>query len=162
MLAKKPTVAFLLAVSAFLLLVTPTQAWMSQSQEQNVSQSSSSELKCEGSCQGTSTFKTENIVWQAQSQSLGQGRVNTSWTYQNRYWDNQPTTGEVHLTWSQRGGTCYVRYTEFGNTNYNYSTSTACDNGGITIGGLQPRTSYKFQVKKDDESWSRTMTRRVW
>jgi hypothetical protein len=81
--------------------------------------------------------------------------------FRNSYWSESPSNGEVRLTWSQRGGTCQIRYTEFGSKNYNYTTSTACDNGGITIGGLQYNKSYKFQVRKDDEAWSTAIVRRA-
>lgn len=70
--------------------------------------------------------------------------------------------GEVKLTWSHRGGTCHVRYTEANVRSYRYSTNADCDEGGVTIGGLTRGKAYRFQVKQDDGYWSRAFTRNAW
>jgi hypothetical protein len=70
--------------------------------------------------------------------------------------------GQVRLTWDMRGGTCHVRYTEVGASTYKYETSTSCDDGGITIGGLTPGVSYRFQVRQHDGGWSLPVTVKAW
>lgn len=82
--------------------------------------------------------------------------VNTVWV--NTVEDNQPTDGSVRINWGMRGGTCYVRYGETTTNGYSYSTNTGCDNGGITIGGLVPGRTYRFQVSTNRSNWSREMT----
>lgn len=72
------------------------------------------------------------------------------------------TKGEVEITWDLRGGSCEVRYTEAKNARYKYFTSTSCDDGGITIGGLHPGMKYRFQVRKEGEGWQSPVTLRAY
>jgi hypothetical protein len=82
--------------------------------------------------------------------------VNSAWVYNVR--DAEPTNATVRLSWPMRGGTCHVRYGETSANSYPYSTSTGCDNGGITIGGLVPGRSYRFQVASEGANWSSPVT----
>jgi hypothetical protein len=142
------------------------QAEMYQEQSQSASQNSSFSYSCNGSnCGGSGEMKTSSKIEQSQSQGTAsfsnRGRMGSNNWNNNRGWkhnNNRDTSGEVTLDWDHRGGTCYIRYTEVGAKGYNYNTSTSCDNGSITVGGLQTGMRYRFQVKKDDGGWSQPMT----
>lgn len=79
----------------------------------------------------------------------------SDWDDDSNWNEDEDDSGEVRLGWNQRGGTCHVRYKETTSRTYNYSTQAACDDGGITIGGLVPDRAYHFQIKKDNGRWSR-------
>jgi hypothetical protein len=69
--------------------------------------------------------------------------------------------GQVRLSWGYRGGTCQVRYTETTRNWYAYATAAGCDDGGITINGLQAGVNYRFQVKPENGVWSRAVVVRA-
>lgn len=156
----------LLTLCLFGVCTTSARAEMFQEQSHHVTQSSSFSYSCEGNgCGGNSgEFKTSSEVKQTQSQNYGsfeESRVYAR-SRQNRrrnYWSND---GRVTLGWDHQGGTCHVRYTESGVSNYKYSTSAACDEGDVTIGGLNRGSNYRFQVKQDEGSWSAPMTMRAY
>ena len=147
-------------------VVSTAKAEMYQEQSQSASQKSSFSYSCDGSnCGGSAEMKTSSKVEQSQSQGTAsfsnRGRMRSNNWDNDRGWKRnnyRDTSGEVTLDWDHRGGTCYVRYTGAGSKGYNYNTSTSCDNGSITIGGLQTGKNYRFQVKKDDGGWSQPMT----
>lgn len=159
------TTSFVTALCLVFSSGQSVSAQMYQEQRQSVSNSSSFSYSCDGDCNGTAESKTSSKVKQSQSQ--GYGTTQMKWRNNRNYRNNRnwntdrDTSGEVSLSWDQRGGTCHVRYTESWIRNYKYSTSTACDNGSITIGGLQPGTSYRFEVQKDSEGWSWPLTLRA-
>lgn len=149
---------------AFVVTVTPANAYMYQSQSQSAFSESSSSFSCEGDgCSGKSQSKSSIKLHQQQSQGTGAAPTHTISSGRTRHrvstW--RDTSGEVRLNWDHRGGTCHVRYTESGSRYFKYSTSAACDEGGITIGGLTPGHNYRFQVRKDGGGWSATVTRRA-
>lgn len=125
--------------------------------------SSSTNVKVEGGSDVKA--EAESNSWGKQSQRVTTEDTPT-YSYrrhsQRPVWVRSAAHGEVHLTWDHRGGTCHVRYTEAGSAGYNYHTSTNCDEGHITIGGLVSGKSYRFQVQKDDGAWSRARTVRAW
>lgn len=161
----------LVSVGAVVLASTPAAAYMSQSQSQSFSSEFSSSFNCNGDCNGSKhEVKMNSSLEQRQLQRMGNG--SNSWDGSgshwndwdddwNTGWEDRDTTGQVWLGWGWRGGTCHVRYTEATNRSYKYSTSAACDNGGMTIGGLTKGTSYRFQIKQDNGYWSRPITRRA-
>lgn len=154
---------------------SPVHAYMHQ--EQSQSSSSTTSFSCDGNC-GKVETSTKTEVNQSQSQTMSShdsSWMNSTWDDENGWqtrhgnrrwvsfsdnWNNND--GQVRLNWGMRGGTCYVRYTEAKSGGWNYNTSTACDDGGITIGGLMRGKNYRFQVKKDDGSWSKTRTLKAW
>ncbi len=77
------------------------------------------------------------------------GYVNMSSAYVQNAAD-----GQVWLGWGMRGGTCHVRYTENVSKVYTYATAASCDEGGVTIGGLQSGTNYRFEVSQDRNRYS--------
>lgn len=149
-------------------------AEMYQEQSQNVSNSHSFTVKCDGgSCTSSSSgsggatgeFKFESEVNQHQYQSNDmESHSIRSKSYYNSNSDtfkknrgirkNVSTAGKVDIGWDYEGGTCNIRYTENTSQQYRYSTSAGCDEGGVTIGGLRPGRSYRFQVQKDNGAWS--------
>lgn len=149
-------------VGAFVLLAAPVQAFtIRQSQEM----SNTVNVKTEG---GTAEVKSES--WGKQSQKV---EFNTwkedwkdedhSWKKAKPYnWKSENTDGEVRLSWDHRGGICHIRYTEVNSRAYKYSTSAACDQGEITVGGLVQGRNYRFQVRKDDGSWSKPTVVKAW
>lgn len=154
------TLSAITAVTIAGLSVSSVQAEMYQEQSQNSSQSTSFSFNGNGSGEFKSSSKLK------QSQSQGTGKFEDNWErskpksrHSNRRYNRAANDGTVTLSWDHRGGTCHVRYTEgwAKNGNYNYSTSAACDEGQITIGGLKPGSLYTFQVKKDDGNWSSPM-----
>lgn len=62
--------------------------------------------------------------------------------------------GTVKLGWSNRGGSCDVKYTEAGQQTYKYATVTNCDSAVLEVGHLTPGVKYKFVVSNDDHVWS--------
>lgn len=152
--------ASILGISLIAVSTTSAQALtVRQSQEF----SSSSSVKVEGGSDVKA--EAESNSWGKQSQRVSTDDTST-YTHrrhaQRPVWVRPAAHGEVHLTWDHRGGTCHVRYTESTSAGYNYHTSTNCDEGGITIGGLVSGKSYRFQVQKDDGAWSRARTVRAW
>lgn len=153
------------AVLTFALVaaVTPAQAY--QSQSQSATSESSSSVTCEGNgCTGKTESSASVRMYQRQSQGSGSSD-SSDWypshrrgNYNNSWGD---TSGEVRISWDHRGGTCHVRYTEAGSKYFKYATSAACDEGGVTIGGLKTGKNYRFQVRKDSGAWSRSMTVRA-
>lgn len=69
--------------------------------------------------------------------------------------------GAVRLVWNQRGGTCYIRYTEANQKVYKYWTQTSCDDGQDVIGALVPGRKYRFQISQDLMGWSRPIVARA-
>lgn len=135
---------------------TPTLAYFQQSQSQKVEQTVTAEV--EGS--GKSKVESSQKVEQSQSQNMDMGWGNNGYRLnrkQIRYYNvkSENTDGEAYLSWGWRGGTCHIRYTENNYRNYKYSTSAACDDGHLTIGGLQPGRLYRFQVRQDNGVWSK-------
>mgnify|MGYP001175360096 CR=1 FL=1 len=163
--------ASFLSATLFVASSSPAQALVvRQSQEM----SNSSSVKVEGSNVSVSgDFKAEakSESWGKQSQKVviddGAGYTMRPYGHSKGrgnkgMWAKPASSGEVRLTWDMRGGTCFVRYTEAGSAGYNYETSTGCDNGTITIGGLTPGRNYRFQVRKDDGAWSQPITVKAW
>lgn len=153
-----------LGAVATLFAASPAQALVvHQSQEMSVS------VKTEG---GNSSSTTEANAWGKQSQHVSTDEMTYSYRpgrhvgMGNRWgknvWVRPADDGQVRLSWDLRGGTCHVRYTEAGASGYNYETSTNCDDGGITIGGLVSGKNYRFQVRKDDGAWTRAVTVKAW
>jgi len=127
--------------------------WM----EQHQSSTNDFSGDCNGTChvsnsssmsqdQGLSTTNNQN--WNG-----GMGMGNGDWW--NAPSTTSDTSGQATVSWPFRGGTCTIYYTESSARVYHYSTSTACDNGQLTIGGLVPGRSYRFQVKSDAGRWTR-------
>lgn len=123
--------------------------------EQHQSINSEFHSECSGTCTTTATASF--------SQHQGVNGDESSWSdsvtfrRQRPQWnrdDEGNRDGEVVVFWSQRGGTCTIRYTEASSRSYNYQTTTACDEGQLTIGGLVPGRAYRFQIKKDTGRWS--------
>lgn len=149
------------AVTVAGLSVTQVDALtIRQSQEM----SNTTSVKVEGA--GTAEAKVEQ--WGKQSQKVEtpdwQNRRGDAHDRRGYGWKkySENRDGEVPLSWDHRGGTCHVRYTEAGNRHFNYHTSTNCDDGEITIGGLVTGRNYKFQVRKDDGSWSHPTNVKAW
>lgn len=155
------TLTFALVVSTS--AVSQASAHMYQSQSQSSSQKTS--FSCEGDNCGSTKWKSSQKLEQSQSQGTGSFRNynnGTAWK-KNRGWKsdkyvNRDTSGKIRLDWDHRGGTCHVRYTEANMQWYKYYTSIGCDDGAITIGGLQSGVAYRFQVKKDNGGWSNPVT----
>jgi hypothetical protein len=147
-----------LGATALVFAATPVNALVvEQSQELNISTKTTSE--------GSSSVKStsEANAWGKQTQSVS--TEEHSYTYRHGHrsaWVRPMADGEVRLNWELRGGTCHVRYTEAGAKGYNYYTSTNCDDGEITIGGLVRGKAYRFQVRKDDGVWTKAVTVRSW
>ncbi len=132
-------------------LVTNAEAYMEQTQWQRVEQTMRGEVNGGGTAKIEGTQKAE----QYQNQTMSTGRAYRR-IHRGRVLGYQVPVqyGQVYLSWDFRGGTCHVRYTENANRYYKYSTAASCDSGGTTIGGLRPGLVYRFQVKKDDGTWS--------
>ena len=163
----------LVMISAVVASSGLVRAEMFQEQYQNVSSSHSFSYNCSGdSCSnGSGEMKATSEVRQHQSQGVGSddSSFRSHFSYGTKKYNNggkrrsnRDTSGKVALDWDHRGGTCHIRYTENNAQDYRYSTSTNCDEGGITIGGLKVGTNYRFQVKKDDGSWSNSMVIKAW
>ncbi len=71
---------------------------------------------------------------------------------------NMDDTGMVRLVWSQRGGTCWIRYTESDQKVYKYTTAESCDKGEALIGKLVSGRRYRFQISQDGANWSTPVT----
>lgn len=65
--------------------------------------------------------------------------------------------GQVRINWRLRDGTCHVRYSEADEESFKYQTSASCSEKGVTIGGLASGQKYKFQVRQDEDDWSRVI-----
>jgi len=157
------------------VFISPVSAQMYQSQSQSFSSSAST--SSDGNNSGWHESRTSVEVSQQQTQRMGGdsqgqsgGRADKkSPTHKlpknNKHnKQNKMTAGKVNINWQDwdwNGGTCYVQYTEANSNTYRYNTSTACDNDEITIGGLVPGTSYRFQIKKDNGTWSAPFTAQV-
>lgn len=150
--------AIALGAAATLFAASPADALVvEQTQELNISTKTTSE--------GSSSVKStsEASAWGKQSQHVSTDEHGYSYRHGHRSaWVRPTADGEVRLNWELRGGTCHVRYTEAGAKGYNYHTSTNCDDGEITIGGLVRGKAYRFQVRKDDGAWTRAVTVRSW
>ena len=159
--------AFSSGLLAFSLLVLTTVSAQAKEevrlmQEQSQGNSMSVSTECtNGNCKSEASGSQS----QEQRQYMNVGAKNLGadddWSWSNRkptIWGRRVglETGQVRLTWPMRGGTCHVRYTENSESGYKYATSASCDDGGMTIGGLQSRQMYRFQIKQDDGEWSRT------
>lgn len=152
------SIAFVAVVGLGLASTTPLQARTVMEQHQ------SNESKIEMECSGDCFAKSKSSMSQSQKMSFGDdhGGRNRNESDDRGHirrfrWSHDNSDGEVRLSWNQRGGTCTVRYTEASARNYNYTTSAACDDGSMTIGGLVPGRAYRFQVKKDNENWSKAI-----
>lgn len=159
------TLAAVLAIS-----VTPVAAESMQQQRQSVSSETSFTTTCSGSnCAGKHEFNSSTSVKQEQRQGSGAGMHGWSeWgTGDNNGWGNWhdeeevTTDGEVKLTWGLRDGTCHIQYRRVGQTGWPHATATSCNNGEVTIGGLEEGKNYQFRIKKNDGHWSRPLTRRA-
>ncbi len=168
------------SASSLALAVSPVAAYMEQSQQFSQSVSSSTKIengsaeKVEASASGSQSGSQTQIMTGSAGADRGyNGAVGGGYTQTNRnYVYRQPKTtktgygyvpgmyingldnGQVWLGWGVRGGTCHVRYTENRSRTYQYATATSCDEGGITIGGLQPGMKYRFQISQDRNRWS--------
>ena len=167
----KQTRALILPLVVGFLIVSnqASLAWVSvtQEQSQSVSSSGNASVTCEGNCTGSAEANSSATgrQWQRTEVTVGgaayptravakRGRVAGAYV-------GWSADGEVRLNWSLRGGTCHVRYTEASESVYKYATSASCDDGGVTIGGLTPGVSYRFQVRQNDGPWSRAVVVRV-
>ncbi len=68
---------------------------------------------------------------------------------------NDNGDGSVHLMWSNRGGSCFIKYTEADQKNYKYSTVANCEDGQVFINALVTGRTYKFSLSQDNVTWSR-------
>lgn len=144
----------------FALAISPAGAY--QSQSQSMDQSIKMEINAESS--GTSSVTAKASAHQSAQQSQSQGVDWNGYPVYAGGWEAaqvEPTYGAVYLSWNLRGGTCHVRYTESNQNWYKYATATACDNGGVTIGGLVPGRWYRFQVRQDNGYWLKAITRKA-
>jgi hypothetical protein len=71
---------------------------------------------------------------------------------------NMDDTGMVRVVWAQRGGTCWIRYTESDQKMYKYTTAEECDKGEALIGKLVSGRRYRFQISQDGVNWSKATT----
>ena len=152
--------ASLLTVSLGLFLAQPAQALViKQTQEM----STSSYVKVEGGTDVKAEAESNNWGKQSQkvvthgSQFKSRGAVSTP-RWNTPRWSVPSTDGQARIEWEMRGGSCHIRYSEVTSRGYKYSTSASCDDGGLTIGGLAQGKTYRFQVRKDGEVWSRPVT----
>lgn len=154
--------------AVFASAVIPAHAQGMQQQRQSFSSETSFTSSCEGSsCGGKQEFKSTTSINQEQRQGSGTGMKGWSnWSdWDNTGWDNWEdetnTNGEVRLTWSMKDGTCHIQYRKVGQAGWPYSTAADCNNGEVTIGGLEEGKNYQFRIKKNDGKWSRPMTKRA-
>lgn len=149
----------LFGVAAVLLLLPANLS--AQTVYQHQSSSSNIEMKCEGTCKVTSEST------QSQTQRVGE----SNWHQPERKW-RQPhhktwqsqhhPNGHATVTWSPGEGTCTIRYTENNSRWYKYTTSANCTDGHVTIGGLVPGRTYRFQVKSDGSYWQAPQHLTAW
>lgn len=166
---QKFTVSTLTVGAVFVGAVIPARAQTMQQQRQSFSSETSFSSSCEGSnCGGKHEFKSETSIQQEQRQ--GSGANMKGWSdwgdWDNNRWKNwdeeeTDTNGEVKLTWSMRDGTCHIQYRKVGQAGWPYSTAADCNNGEVTIGGLEEGKNYQFRIKKNDGRWSRPLTRKA-
>ena len=154
----------LVLLAAFVLAVTSAQANY-QYQSQSGSTSTSTSVSCNGgNCTGSSSSESSLELHQSQSTDAGNGMHHNTMHQAPRHNRNnnwKDTSGEVSINWDHRGGTCHVRYGESTSRGYRYSTSASCDDGGMTIGGLQTGKNYRVQYRKDSGAWSAPKTYRA-
>jgi hypothetical protein len=140
---------------------TATALTVEQSQELNTSSKTSISCNsgdCSGSAEATSNGKQNQRV---EAAPTGYKAGKATYRKGKALW--MPATvvmmddGQVRLNWGMRGGTCHVRYSEANQSAWKYQTSASCDEGGVTIGGLQSGVKYKFQVRQDNGAWSKIM-----
>ncbi len=148
----KPTQSLAsLALLAVMASITPSVVQASTTIYQHQSSSSSFEFSCSGEC----SAKSETS--QSQTQRVGEG----SWpAHHGHHSAEHAPSGNATISWPHSGGTCTIRYTENSARWYKYTTSAGCDEGQLTIGGLVPGRTYRFQVKQEGAGWS-TPTRIV-
>ncbi len=99
----------------------------------------------------------DGVNWSKVVSTVAKNWVSTSATWNQTVNDD----GAVRLVWGQRGGTCYVRYTEANQRDYKYATSTSCDDGQIVISQLVTGRKYRFQISQDWMNWSRPIVARA-
>lgn len=130
-------------------------------------QTQSSQIKVTSNCtNGECTAESSVSVSQHQLQSDAPHFDSSEDTWWSPWWRHSHhsarsgdvnvrthRSGEVALSWSWRSGTCEVRYTESNVSHYKYSTLVACNQGGVTIGGLMPGKSYRFQIRNTEHEW---------
>jgi hypothetical protein len=155
--------ATLLAAATF---TTTSAAALTVEQSQELNNSAKTSVTCNGgTCSGSAEAsqngkQSQKVEVPTPTYSTGHSTV-YRYRRAKTYW--VPSTvvmmadGQVRLSWGMRGGTCHVRYTEANQGYWKYETSAGCDDGGVTIGGLQPGVKYKFQVRQDNGAWSRVM-----
>ncbi len=175
---KKTTIAQGIVVGTAMTLIAalPVQA-MVVGQTQEMSNSSSAKVEMTGGTATTGTAATttseaSSTAWGKQTQRVEvNSDVFTFAPVQGRRFKRvrpvamvyvDRTDGQVRLNWDMRGGTCHVRYTEASARSYRYATAAGCDDGGVTIGGLTPGVTYRFQVRQDDGVWSLPVTVKAW
>ncbi|HYD35116.1 MAG TPA: fibronectin type III domain-containing protein [Vitreimonas sp.] len=149
---------------------TPVAAQvMVQEQTMEANTSSNASVTCEGNCNGSAEANSSVTGRQYQRMEVS-GNAGTTYVARparryvktkTKYVHSRAATpvvwvseGAVRLTWSLRGGTCHVRYTEASEAVYKYATAASCDDGGVTISGLTPGIRYRFQVRQNDGGWS--------
>ncbi len=132
-------------------VVNPAQA---QTLEQHQSAEITTKFECTGTCSSYSSVS----VSQHQSTSNNH-HVATHRNTHPMAWRKKSTYGSVRLTWEPQNGNCLIRYTEAKRSDFAYATSTSCNEGEIIIGGLVPGKSYRFQVKTENDDWSKPIVR---
>lgn len=156
-------------VVASTVLASTSAAALTVEQSQELTNSAKTSITCNGECSGSAEV-TQNAK---QSQKIEMSPTAKHYKYvapkyksvknKNLKAVYVPSAvvimndGQVRLNWGMRGGTCHVRYTESNMNVWKYNTSAGCDEGGVTINGLQSGVSYKFQVRQDNGAWSRVM-----
>lgn len=151
----------LVVLATFVLAATSAQANY-QYQSQSGSTYTSTSVSCDGgNCTGSSNSESSLEMSQSQSTGTGRGMHRDTAPRHNRNNNWKDTSGEVSINWDHRGGTCHVRYGESISRGYRYSTSASCDDGGMTIGGLQTGKNYRVQFRKDSGAWSAPKTYRA-
>ncbi|MBP9820127.1 fibronectin type III domain-containing protein [Candidatus Woesebacteria bacterium] len=127
-------------------------------QAQVIEQHQSAKVTTEFECTGTCSSYSSVSVSQHQSTSSNH-HVASHRNAHPAVWRKKSEYGSVRLTWEPQDGTCLIRYTEARRSDFAYATSTSCNEGEITIGGLVPGRNYRFQVKIENDDWSKPIVR---
>ncbi len=122
--------------------------------EQHQSAKVTTEFECTGTCSSYSSTSVSQRQFISNNSTASEYR-----RARPEIWKRRNTYGSVRLTWEPQDGTCLIRYSEAKRSDFAYATSTSCNEGEITIGGLVPGKNYRFQVKIENDDWSKPIVK---